>query len=354
MVGIKISAMLNARIPVCWNTAMLICVKWSQKVCLGHKTSVFSDISRLTCNKCSVWLHQQTCFEMAKTSKRRLGFLWSICMKTALGWSSTGESRQPEASCLHQRFVLLAAARITSTQFLSFCHQSLKHTREALGLCGQSRWCPNLPSVTLLCHCRSFVGYLACSSVSLTFPMSEHSRIHKLRIWLLWSRLTWSYQGAGQALQIIPARSRTPRLALKGELCNEAQSRAWNCLQGRVPAGSVLCEESRGSVSMTSFAVLSLLFSLLSAPWVWSGGSPCCALMLDHDGTWWRDLQQGFPLMAPPARWLQSTDQFSVLCVRSVCNLDGACSQLVLPFLCPPPPHAHTFPTDPFHASPFL
>lgn len=192
MVGIKISAMLNARIPVCWNTAMLICVKWSQKVCLGHKTSVFSDISRLRCNKCSVWLQKQTCFEMAKTSKRRLGFLWSICMKTALGWSSMGESRQPEASCLHQRFVLLAAARITSTQFLSFCHQSLKHTGEALGLCGQSRWCPNLPSVTLLCHCRSFVGYLACSSVSLTFPMSEHSRIHKLRIWLLWSRLTWS------------------------------------------------------------------------------------------------------------------------------------------------------------------
>lgn len=82
-------------------------------------------------------------------------------------------------------------------------------------------------------------------------------------------------------------------------------------------------------------------------------GSLCFALMLDHYGTRWRDLRQGFPRMAPPARWLQSTDQFSVLCVRSVCNLNGACSQLVLPFLCPPSPTCTYIPKWPFSCFPF-
>lgn len=129
-------------------------------------------------------------------------------------------------------------------------------------------------------------------------------------------------------------------------------TKAWDLLDR--PWDNILCEKSRGYVIRMNFSILFLLIFPYFTPWDWSGGSPCCALMLDHDGTWWGDLQQGFTLMAPPARWLQSTDQFSVLCVRSACNLNGACSQLVLPFPCPPPPHAHIFPTDPFHASLFL
>lgn len=118
MVDIKTTVTLNAQIPVCWNTTMLICIKWSQKVYLGHKTAaVFSDISRLNCNKTLSLTSTTDVLLNGEDEQEETRILWFICMKTALGWSSTGESRKPEASCLNQRFVLLAAARITSTHF---------------------------------------------------------------------------------------------------------------------------------------------------------------------------------------------------------------------------------------------
>lgn len=95
-------------------------------------------------------------------SGRRPGTLWFIHVRRALGWSFTGESRKPEASCLFQCFVLLAAARIASTQFLSCCLRSPRFTREALGHHRQNQWCSILPS-DCRCRCR-FIEYLASLS----------------------------------------------------------------------------------------------------------------------------------------------------------------------------------------------
>ena len=108
---------------------------------------------------------------MARMSRRRPGVLWFIHMRRALGWSFTGE---PEASCLRQCFVLLAAARMALTQFLSCCHQSLRFTREALGQRRQNQWCPVLPSGKLMCRRRNCcIEYLVWASVSFTsLPLS--------------------------------------------------------------------------------------------------------------------------------------------------------------------------------------
>lgn len=106
---------------------------------------------------------------MARMSWRRPGALWFIHMRRALGWSFTEESRKPEASCLCQRFVLLSAARIASTQFLSCCHQSLRFTRRVLGQHRQSRWCPILLSGKLMCrHRNCFIECLVWTSISFT------------------------------------------------------------------------------------------------------------------------------------------------------------------------------------------
>lgn len=199
-----------------------------------------------------------------------------------------------------------------------------------------------------MCCCRNcFTSYLVWPSVSFASLSLSAGRStgsacnHAVKIYV---RL--SEHGAGSGIKHLDFRwsgTFVTRHGVKTEIV------------GRKDCQLGLYFARRGSVITMNFMIPLLLFFPYLAPWDWSGGSPqCCALMFDHDGMWWRDLQQGFPLMAPPARWLQSTDRFSVLCVRSVCNLNGACSQLVLPFLYPPPPHAHILPTDPFHASPFL
>lgn len=109
------------------------------------------------------------------------------------GGLSLGSQGSLEPAVCVGVFMLLAAAHMTSTQFLSCCHQSLRLTREALGQHRQNQLYTVLPSSKLMRGCRNCcIKYLVWTSVSFT-ALSECWRIHKLSLWSLLLRLTWGW-----------------------------------------------------------------------------------------------------------------------------------------------------------------
>lgn len=123
--------------------AVLICINRSQRVYLGHKnkicfihfkTCLYVFIIKMLCPQTFPgWIVTNAEFAFNNRHARKwrgwaggdMESFGSFTWGRALGWSFTGESQKAEASCLHQCFVLLAAAHIALTQFLSCCHQSL-------------------------------------------------------------------------------------------------------------------------------------------------------------------------------------------------------------------------------------
>lgn len=85
------------------------------------------------------------------------------------GGLSLGSQGSLEPAVCIGVFILLAAAHMTSTQFLSCCHQSLRLTREALGQHRQNQLYAVLPSGKLMRGCRNCcIKYLVWTSVSFT------------------------------------------------------------------------------------------------------------------------------------------------------------------------------------------